>query len=567
MPRELPSDYTDTLAATALERLPQCKVEIEYGGAYHDVSADVESVSVQQTMEMRAEEAQVSLADPTGLYSALWSADANKRAIFGNRVRVWMTNSPADYIQVFQGYILDGANIVKRGEPELVTLNCMDAGRKAWLADVSMDPVLGRGTGDGKVYRARRNQGFRQVSQIVRDILTNAAIGLAAGELDWLDNTSGWPNDDDLIIADPNNPISGKYYNYVLTNWKPGTFNPMSDIAQLLGVRHMFGRFQHDGKFVIRDCIPSGAASWTYGALHSNPLLVSFEERWQEPERMASIVAVTGYDYDAIPDVYGADQLMNIVLLGGVTQSPPITSWTWTWGSASHEVGSWGPGQCSEEYVVTAPGLDACTERYIHVTDEWGFTAIYNESGVLIGGTGCPTVNCCVYVGQREAPFQDQSIIRLYWYDHNGPYHGDDPSHWLTVSIHARAPVFEGHTVTGQTTNTELDALGYDGTQTEQNDYLAADADAEWLAKRLATWLHNECHPATLVVPCNLVHEPGDLVALGLDKSDATLGTVNYIVLSHRIDYKAPKKGKDADQSEPPLSTLELLRDTTHMWT
>jgi len=58
-------------------------------------------------------------------------------------------------------------------------------------------------------------------------------------------------------------------------------------------------------------------------------------------------------------------------------------------------------------------------------------------------------------------------------------------------------------------------------------------------------------------VPCNLVHEPGDLITLALDDGAGALTSVDYIITSHRIEYERGKAN---------TSTLELVRDTTHMW-
>jgi hypothetical protein len=535
MARDLPQNYLDTLAATALERQPQCKVEIEYGGAYHDVSADVTAVTIQQTMEMRAEEAQVSLADPGRVYSRLWSAEADPRADCGHRIRIWLTNSPADYIQVFQGWIVSGAREIKRGEAEIAQLSCMDNGRTAWLSEITMEPVIGRSAGDGKVIRVRRNQAQRQIPVIIANILKQPAIGFTDADI--------------LLGAMPDPRTPG--YSYMLVNWKPGTFNPMSDIAQLLGVRHMFGRFRWDGKFISQGIIP-GAVSWTYGALHSNPLVTSFAERWQEPERMASVVHVAGYDYDALPGYLPTASQLNFAA-GGPAQ------WEWYWGSPSplpygvegqYQWGPWGHGHCEDNFIITAPTMDRCAPDSweIHVSDGT-HSAVYTKTGVASGSV--PAVNCCVYAGQRDDPFANEAIIRMYW---NDPYGAG--TH-VTVQVWASAPISEGYSVKGSATNTELDAAGYKGFVDEPNDYVVHNDDADWLAARLATWLHNECYPATLVVPCNLVHEPGDLVAVALDRSDQTLGTVNYIVVSHRIEY---------ERGKPNLSTLELVRDTTHMY-
>ena len=74
MARELPSEYTDTLTASAITRAPLCKVEVEYEGSWHDLSADTLSASVAHTMEHRAGEAQVVVADPDHTYRRMFGA-------------------------------------------------------------------------------------------------------------------------------------------------------------------------------------------------------------------------------------------------------------------------------------------------------------------------------------------------------------------------------------------------------------------------------------------------------------------------------------------------------------
>jgi hypothetical protein len=507
----LPSNYTNTLAATSLERLPQCKVEIEWGGSYHDVSADVISVSVTHTMEARAGSAQIALANALRLYSRLWSDQADPPASEGHRVRVWMTNSPADFIQVFQGYIVSGGSTVKRGDAETVTLDCMDAGRKAWLGEITMEPVLGRSEPTSGVIRVRRNQAQRQVNALVTNILKHEKVGFA---------------DADISLA---------ALDYVVFDWAPGTFNPMSDIAQLLGTRHHFLWFDWEGKAVSRPIIPSGPASWTYGAFGAYPLHVSFEERWQEPERMASVVNVTGHQLAAVPElaltatkIFEDDYYFN-------NSDPEV-------GPIHSAIFKWNEHDWAEEYRFgpTDPLPTAYGGHYI-----------VTPAGHL------EDVNLVEYAGMAEAPYDQYGLIRIYW---QGSVAYDD---WVRVQVWGYLRQSAEGNYRGTATNADLDAAGYKGVVEEQNDYLGGtpgneNADCEWLAKRLATWLANECHPATLVVPCNLVHEPGDLITVNLDKyGGAAARAVDYIVVTHKIDYK---RGK------PNLSTLELVRDTAHMW-
>lgn len=496
MARSLPSNYTDTLATSAVTRNPSAKVEIEYGAAWHDVSADVISVSIAQTMENRADEAQVKLANADRLYSRLWSDQADPPTSEGHRVRVWMTNSPADLIQVFLGHIVQGSNVVKRGEPEAVSLRCMDAGRKAWLNEITMEPRLGRAQvlGGGGYRSSAAN---RQINAIVTAILEHSDIGFGAGDID-------------LAAID-----------YSVAEWKPGTFNPMSDIAQLLGVRHHFLRFNWEGKAVSAPIIPTGASSWTYGAYQAYPLHVSFEERWQEPERMASVVNVLGWEMYAMPEVYG--------------DSEKLWEDDCYYGTGNNAF-EWTSGSVAEDFYFA---IDPLPEAYGDLQTKTPYGHLED-------------VNLVVYQGMREPPYQDYGIIRVYW---QGAVNPDDYVH---AELWGRPRVPTGGQRTGTATNTTLSAAGYAGVVEENNDYVSADADCEWLAQRLVTWLANECHPATLVVPCNLVHEPGDLITVNLDKygGAAALG-LDYIVVSHKIDYE---KGK------PNLSTLELVRDTTHMW-
>jgi hypothetical protein len=161
----LPANYLATLAATSITRAPSCTVEIEYGAVWNDVSADVISVSLTQTMEMRADEAQISLANPARLYSLLWCDQADPPTDIGHRVRIWLTNAPAALIQVFIGYIVQASNTVKRGDAEVVTLRCMDAGWRAWQSEITMEPVLGRGAPtQGQPYRVRRNTAFTRAT-------------------------------------------------------------------------------------------------------------------------------------------------------------------------------------------------------------------------------------------------------------------------------------------------------------------------------------------------------------------------------------------------------------------
>jgi len=511
MARQLSQNYLDTLAATSMERSPQCKVEIEYGGSYHDVSADVVSASISQTMEHRAETAEVQLANASRLYSRLWSGEGDPRADAGHRVRIWLTNSPAALIQIFQGYIISGSNAVKRGGAEIVTLQCMDAGRKAWLGEITMEPVLGRPEPTSGVIRVRRNAALRQVNVLVANILKDAKVG----------------------FTDPE--ISLAAFDCVVFDWTPGTFNPMSDIAQLLGAKHHFLRFRYDGVAVSAPIIPEGATTWTYGALGSNPLMVSFEERWQEPERMASVVNVIGHQLAAVPELaLTATKIWEGDLWKENTDpvKGPICVKAWKWNDSDwvneFQFGPTDPAPTAYGgiYIVTPSG---------HLSD----------------------VNCVVFPGMDEPPWEGYGLLDLYW---QGTIHADDYVH---VEVWGYLRQSSEGNYKGTATNTGLDAAGYKGVTEEQNDYLGGNpgqenADCEWLARRLATWLANECYPATLVVPCNLVHEPGDKITVCLDDSGGESATsVDYIIVSHKIEYK---------RGEPNLSTLELVRDTTHMW-
>ncbi|HUT75008.1 MAG TPA: hypothetical protein VM221_09290 [Armatimonadota bacterium] len=500
MSRSLDSSYTDTLATTANTHAPSCKVEIEYAASWHDVSANVLAVSVTQTMEGRADEAQITLANPDRLYSLLWCNQADPPADVGHRVRVSMTNAPADLIQVFLGYIVQASNTVKRGDPEVVTLRCMDAGRKAWLNEITMTPKLGRAqpTGGGGGYRT--SAATRQINALVTDILEQTAVGFTAGEID-------------LAALD-----------YVVSAWKPGTFNPMADIGQLLGVKHYYLRFNWEGKAVSGPIIPTAASSWTYGALHANPLLVSFEERWQEPESMASIANVIAHELAAVPELAATPTLIwegDCIHLNADPEIGPI----------EHYIGEWGSGQLCEFYFTASPTPEAYGGLYIAQPAGEGFWE------------HCDLV---AYQGMREAPYAEQSIIRAYW--HGSP----DADNGGAVQVWGYLRQAQGAEYSGTATNTTLAAAGYEGVIEEQNDYASADADCEYLAQRLA----NECYPATLVVPCNLVHEPGDLITVNLDKyGGAAALAVDYIIVSHKIDY---------ERGKPNLSTLELVRDTTH---
>jgi hypothetical protein len=498
MPRNLPQDYLDTVAAGCITREPQCKVEIEYGGSYHDISADVVSVEVTHTMEARAGEAQVRVANPERLYSRLWSNQADPPADAGRRIRIWMTNAPADFIQVFQGYIVSGGNTVNRGEPEVTTLHCMDAGRKAWLGEITMEPVLGRAAPSGGIYRVRRNAAERQINVLVANILKHPGVGFVDAE------------------------ISLAPLDYPVFEWKPGTFNPMADILQLLGAKHHYLRVDHEGKAVSAPIIPAGPSSWTYGALGSNPLLASFEEQWREPERMASIVNVIGHQLAAVPEL----------------NPDPVKIWEhdcyytqgdkW-WGEWAHD------SNCEDWYFTTDPPPTA-----------YGDLFVKTPSGHL------EDVNLVVFAGMREPPNETQGIARVYW---QGTCYADDYVH-VEVWGHLRNAT-EGD-YRGTATNSALDAAGYTGAIDEQNDYLGDDEACEWLARRLATWLCDECYPATLVAPCNLVHEPGDLITVGLDDAGGGSATaVDYVVVTHRIEYERGKAN---------TSTLELVRDTGHLF-
>jgi len=506
----LPQNYLDTLATTAVTRAPSCKVEIEYGASptWHDVSADVISVSISQSMDMRADEAQISLANPARLYSLLWCDQADPPTDIGHRVRIWLTNAPAALIQVFTGYIVQASNTVKRGDAEVVTLRCMDAGWRAWQSEITMEPVLGRPEPSmlGSIIRGRSSTANRQINKLVADILKHPTVGLV---------------DADIGLAS---------LDYFVTDWKPGTFNPMSDIAQLLDVKHHYLRFNWEGKAVSGPIVPTAASSWTYGALGANPLLVSFEERWQAPERMASVVNAVGQEIATL-DIMVESEIYHETL-------------HWNTGYEQHWTGGTpGFGYLKREYfafTVSPPPTDYSSLRLERVADS------------SVPG-GAPDVAAADYMGMRTPPHEDQAIILVNWYPHA------DPDGWVEVKFYGSAmTTLGGGQFTGTATNTTLAAAGYAGVSEYSNDYLKDNAACEWLAKRLATWLANECQPATLVVPCNLVHEPGDLITVNLDKyGGAAARAVDYIILSHKIEY---------ERGKPNLSTLELVRDTTHMW-
>jgi len=505
MARNLPQDYLDTVAASCLIRRPRCKVEIEYGGAYHDVSADVVSVSVAQTMENRADEAQVALANPDRIYSRLWGGEADPRADCGHRIRVFMTNEPADWIQVFQGYTASGANAVKRpptgqtsSEGEIVTLRCFDNGWRAWQSQIAMEPVLGRAAPSGGIYRVRRNAAQRQINALVTSILKHEAIGFT---------------DADISLA---------ALDYPVMEWKPGTFNPMADIAQLLAVKHHFLAFRYDGVAVSKPIIPVGASAWTYGALGSYPLHVSFEERWQPPEQLASVVNVNGHQLAAVPELN--------------PDAVKIWEKDCYYGQGDFDWGDWTHDSKCEDFWVDADPLPT----------SYGDLFVRTPTGHL------EDVNTVVWAGMREPPNQNQGIMRVYW-------QGEcDPDDYVHAELWGYVRNATEGDYRGSATNTELDAAGYKGVIDEQNDYCSDDDACAWLAARLATWLHNECYPATLVAPCNLVHEPGDLITVALDDSGSASATaVDYVIVSHRIEYERGKAN---------LSTLELVRDTTHIW-
>jgi hypothetical protein len=458
-------------------------------------------------MENRADEAQVTLANPYRLYSLLWCNQADPPTDIGHRIRISMTNSPAALIQVFLGYIVQASNTVKRGDPETVTLQCMDAGRKAWLNEITMTPKLGRvqPTGGGGGYRT--SDATRQINALVTDILEQAAVGFTAGDID-------------LAAID-----------YVLSAWKPGTFNPMQDVGQLLGVKHYYLRFNWEGKAVSGPIIPTGASTWTYGALHSNPLLVSFEERWQEPESMASVANVIAHELAAVPETSPTTTLIWEGDCHHLNTDPEV-------GPVEHYIDEGGSGQHCEFWFAATPTPEAYGGVHVIRPKGEGFWV------------HCDSVE---YEGMREAPYADQSIICVYW--HGSP----DADNGGKVQVWGNLRQAQGAEYSGTATNTTLAAAGYVGVIEEQNDYASADADCEYLAQRLATWLANECYPATLVAPCNLVHEPGDLITVNLDKyGGAAALAVDYIIVSHKIEY---------ERGKPNLSTLELVRDTTHMWT
>lgn len=506
MARTLDSSYTDTLATTALTRLPSCKVEIEYGGSYVDVSADVLSVSITHTMENRAGEASIELANATRAYSLLWGDAADPPGDIGHSVRVWMTNSPAALVQCFQGVIVQATNAVKRGEGEIVALRCMDAGYKAWLCDVTMEVRLNRVVPTGGGSSAHRTSAAdRQINQLVTDILTDAQVGFSAGD------------------------ISLASLDYAVQEWKPGTFNPMQDIANLLGSQHMFLWFDMEGKAVSRPCIPTGASSWTYGALGAHPLLISFEERWQMPESMAGVVNVVGWEHYSMTDLPGASTKIweaDLYYNNSDSGVGPVTDNHWTWSQDN-----W----ADDYYVTISPTPDGYTDIVMKTT-----------AGHL---SDCNKVE---YGGQMESPFEAVSKITVYW---QGAVYSDD---YVRAEMWGSPRIALGGRKTGTATNTTLAGLGYAAVMEEQNDYLNLDADCVTLAEYLATELANECYQATLVVPCNLVHEPGDLITVALDDCGGAAATaVNYIIRSHKIDYARGKAN---------TSTLELVRDTTHMF-
>jgi hypothetical protein len=472
-------------------------VEIEYDGDWHDVSADVISVSLTQTMEMRADEATIRLANPTRLYSLLWCDQADPPTDIGHRVRIWLTNAPADLIQVFIGYIVQASNTVKRGEGEVVTLRCMDAGRRAWQSEITMEPVLGRPEPSvlGAIFRPRNDTADRQINKLVADILKHPTVGFT---------------DADISLAS---------LDYFVTDWKPGTFNPMSDATQLLDVKHHYLRFNWEGKAVSGPIIPTAASSWTYGALGANPLLASFEERWQEPERLASVVNVVGAEMATI-DILEESEIYHETL------DALVDSYDMSGGTEWYA------------FTISPPPTDYSNLRIERV----------NYS--VLPGYPIPSV---YYGGMRTPPHEAEGIIRVSW--SISLMLGS----WVEVKCYGtRMETVGGGQFTGTATNTTLAAAGYVGASEYSNDYLKENAACEWLAQRLATWLANECQPASLVVPCNLVHEPGDLITVNLDEyGGAAALAVNYIILSHKIEY---------ERGKPNLSTLELVRDTTYMW-
>jgi hypothetical protein len=301
----------------------------------------------------------------------------------------------------------------------------------------------------------------------------------------------------------------------------------MSDIAQLLDVKHHYLRFNWEGKATSGPIIPTAASSWTYGALGANPLLVSFEERWQEPERLASVLNVVGAEMATID----------------VLEESEIYHTTLTQDDASRYY--WHQHHGIYAFTISPPPTDYTNLR-LELVD------------CSHAANGSPDAWQLGYRGMRTPPNEAQAGIDVFWTD------PAPANSWVEVKLYGTGLVTHGGgQFAGTAINTNLSSLlegaGYSGVTEYSNDYLKENAACEWLAKRLVTWLANECYPASLVVPCNLVHEPGDLITVSLDKYGGTAArAVPYIILSHKIEY---------ERGKPNLSTLELVRDTTHMWT
>jgi len=494
VPRNLPQNYLDTLAATSLERWPSCKVEVYFGGDWQDISAFVAGVSVTHTMEQRGGEARVRVADPNLDYQRFlgdvdfWSAgSADSPLREGHRIRISITNAPASLIQVFQGYIRETSETIERGAARVIELGCVDAGWKAYEQEITMgarvytDPAYGDAV-------------TRQVNTIIRAILKHPNVGFA---------------DEDIILVDDGA--------YALLEWKPSTFTPTQAIGNLLDCIGARLRFDHAGKAVSCLWNPVGAPAWTYGSLSEQNLIASFEIRSRPPRELANRVTAIGRKWGT-----GADVIEEVCI-----------------GTFMCQYQGWDYGPRERNLYLFAPKDNRLPDDYIEL-----YTDVRCEQvgGHVEDSTGAYYIG--VYGGM---PPPRAGLVHIGW--QGQCYYPED---YVDVRAWGKPIQPTAGAFTATKTVSQLSAHGYIGEVTVENDLFKDNAACEAAATRAATWLMNEMFPCSLTVPCNLCHEPGDKIRVYLPKGSTADDYVDFILVTHRIEY---------ERGKPNVSVLELVPD------
>jgi hypothetical protein len=151
--RTLDAAYEATL--TQVPRQAAYKVEVYWGGAWRDITADVASIQIAHPEEARPAEARLTIAsdegkyDPVRTYAVKWSADYAGYLVPGAELRISLggvAGGTTYLYQVFRGYIINGGTRYQRKEAETAEVQAFDRSYKWQAIEVNASDVYANQT-------------------------------------------------------------------------------------------------------------------------------------------------------------------------------------------------------------------------------------------------------------------------------------------------------------------------------------------------------------------------------------------------------------------------------------